>query len=78
MGGRYKKSAYHAGLLASRVVHRDERGVEVVEVYFTLSLKLVKEVEETKREGGTGAGPSRRKPACTKKLGTAGDPDVVT
>lgn len=36
----------------------------------------MEEVEETKREDSTGAGPSRRKPACAEELTTAGDPNV--
>ena len=52
-----------------------------MEVYFTLSLKLMEEVEEAKCEGGAGASKSGWKPAGAEELATAGSrfhPSVVT
>ena len=80
-GHAIKKETYHRGFLARRIVYRSEGGVEVVEVHFTLRLKFVEEVEETKCEGGPRANPSCRKPAGTKELATAGSrfyPRVIT
>ena len=41
--------------LTSRVGHRDEREVEVVQIYFTLCLEFVEEVEQTERESSARA-----------------------
>ena len=59
---------YHGGLLTSGVGHRDERKIEVVQVYFALCLELMEEVEEAECEGSTGTGPGCREPASAKKL----------
>jgi|SRR5580692_11021007 hypothetical protein len=64
-------NTYYRRPLTCRVVYKNEGGVEVIEIYFTLRLKLVKKVEETKCEHSTGTTPSRWKPASAKELAAA-------
>jgi hypothetical protein len=64
---------YHRGGQPSRVVYNSEGFVEVIEVYFTLRLKLVEKIEETERKDGARAIPSCWKPASAKELTPAGD-----
>ena len=76
-----RKETYCRGFLACRIVDRSKGGVEVVKVHFTLRLKFVEEVEQTKCEGGPRANPSCWKPASAKELATAGGricPRVIT
>jgi hypothetical protein len=67
-----KNGSYHGRLLASRIVYKHESGIEVIEIDLALSLKLVEEVEKTKRKGGAGSNASCWEPAGTKELATAG------
>ena len=79
--GVLRKETYHGRLLTGRVVYKSERVVEVVEVHLALGLKLVEEVEETKRERSAGASTRCGEPAGTEQLGTAGggwDPTLAT
>ena len=77
---RIRKS-YYRWFLASSIGYRSERSIKVVEVHFTLCLKLVEEVEEMECENSAGANQSCRKPTGVEKLIMTGSrfyPRVVT
>ena len=58
--------------LASRVIHKSKRIVDVIKIDLALGLNLVEEVKKTKRKDSVWTIPSCWKPADTKELATAG------
>jgi len=70
VNGKGEKT-YHGWPLTGRVGYGDKREVEIVQIYFTLRLELVEEVEQAERESRPRAGPSCWKQAGAKKLATA-------
>ena len=67
-----RKTTYHTRHLASRVIHKSERIVDVIKIDLALGLNLVEEVEKTKRKDSVWMIPSCWKPVDAKELATAG------
>ena len=67
-----RKTTYHTRHLASRVIHKSERIVDVIKIDLALGLNLVEEVEKTKCKDSAWMIPSCWKPADMKELATVG------
>ena len=67
-----RKTTYHTRHLASRVIHKSERIVDVIKIDLSLGLNFVEEFEKTKRKDSVWTIPSCWKPVDVKELATAG------